>query len=196
MPVVMTIMAVVIGVLAYRRIQKLIAETKQLRLGLHGEQTTGQFLQDELPALGYRVFHDILGERGNIDHVAIGPGGVFSIETKTVSKPERGTARVVFDGSRVTVDGMVPDRDPIAQAKAGAAQLRRILLEFAGREVPVRPAVLYPGWFVEQPPRPEVWVLNEKGFVAFVKNESAKLKSEEVVVLAAALERYMHDAET
>lgn len=195
MPVVMTIMAGMIGILAYRRIRKLIADTKSLRLGLHGEQTTGQFLQDELPALGYRVFHDILSERGNIDHVAIGPGGVFSIETKTVSKPERGNARVVFDGSRITVDGMVPDRDPIAQAKAGAAQLHRIFLDYAGREAPVRPAVLYPGWFVEQPFRPEVWVMNEKGFAAFVRNEPMKLKPDEIIVLAAALERYMNDAE-
>ena len=195
MPVIMTVMAGAVGILAYQRIRRLIAGAEALRLGLHGEQTTGQFLQDELPPLGYRVFHDILGERGNIDHVAIGPGGIFSIETKTVSKPERGNARVVFDGSRLTVNGLVPDRDPIAQTKAGAAQLFRIFFEYAGREAPIRPVVLYPGWFVEQPFRPEVWVLNEKGFVAFVRNETNKLKPDEVVVLASALERYMHNAE-
>lgn len=49
-----------------------------------GERKTGRVLEDRKLG-GYRVLHDrrIPGSRANIDHVAIGPGGVFVIETKS-----------------------------------------------------------------------------------------------------------------
>ena len=40
-----------------------------------------------------------------IDHVIIGPAGIFTIETKTWSKPVRGEARIVFDGEKLTAGG-------------------------------------------------------------------------------------------
>ncbi len=37
---------------------------------------------DALAADGWLTVHDVRTGRGNIDHIAIGPGGVFAIETK------------------------------------------------------------------------------------------------------------------
>ncbi|HEX5468572.1 MAG TPA: NERD domain-containing protein [Gaiellaceae bacterium] len=51
--------------------------------GAVGERQTEEAL-GELPG-GWRVFHDLPDGRGNLDHVAIGPGGVFAIDTKTYS---------------------------------------------------------------------------------------------------------------
>lgn len=52
--------------------------------GAEGERKTGRVLEDRKLA-GYRVLHDrrIPGSRANIDHIAVGPGGVFVIETKS-----------------------------------------------------------------------------------------------------------------
>lgn len=52
--------------------------------GAEGERKTGRALEDRKLA-GYRVLHDrrIPGSRANIDHIAIGPGGVFVVETKS-----------------------------------------------------------------------------------------------------------------
>jgi hypothetical protein len=52
--------------------------------GAEGERKTGRVLDDRKLA-GYRVLHDrrIPGSRANIDHIAIGPGGVFVVETKS-----------------------------------------------------------------------------------------------------------------
>ena len=51
---------------------------------LHSEV---EFMGDELAkvvALGYSVFHDFPGgPNWNIDPIAVGPGSVFAIETKT-----------------------------------------------------------------------------------------------------------------
>jgi len=54
--------------------------------GATGEEYVGAIL-DALAPHGWRVLHDIDTGRGNIDHVAIGPGGVFTIETKSHAGP-------------------------------------------------------------------------------------------------------------
>lgn len=44
--------------------------------------------------------------------------GIFTVETKTFSKPARGNAKVTFDGENILVNGFRPDRDPVTQARA------------------------------------------------------------------------------
>jgi Nuclease-related domain len=52
--------------------------------GAEGEARTGRFLEP-LEAEGFRVLHDrkIPGSRANIDHIVIGPPGIFVVETKS-----------------------------------------------------------------------------------------------------------------
>ena len=49
--------------------------------GAVGEQWTGRALH-ELESHGWRIFHDLAASRGNIDHVVVGPGGVFLLDSK------------------------------------------------------------------------------------------------------------------
>lgn len=50
--------------------------------GNQGEQHVGAIL-DSLAASGWLPLHDVSTGRGNIDHVLVGPGGVFTVETKS-----------------------------------------------------------------------------------------------------------------
>jgi hypothetical protein len=50
--------------------------------GAEGEEAVGGIL-DRLTADGWHVIHDVTFGRGNIDHVVVGPGGVFAVETKS-----------------------------------------------------------------------------------------------------------------
>jgi Nuclease-related domain len=50
--------------------------------GATGEEAVGKIL-DSLAGEGWRPIHDLDTGRGNIDHVVIGPGGVFTVETKS-----------------------------------------------------------------------------------------------------------------
>ena len=61
------------------------------RTGAQGEQKTAQALAGLGP--DWLVVHDIAGEYGNIDHVVVGPAGVFVLETKNL----RGGVRVDGD---------------------------------------------------------------------------------------------------
>jgi hypothetical protein len=50
--------------------------------GAEGEEHVGKLLE-ALVERGWRPIHDVSLGRGNIDHVLIGPGGLFTIETKS-----------------------------------------------------------------------------------------------------------------
>jgi len=148
-------------------------EIGHLRQGLAGERAVAEHL--ELIAHdGFWVVHDLRGEGFNVDHVIVGTQGVFTIETKTLSKPAVGDARVRFDGEALMVDSHVLDRDPLVQARAQAAWVRRTLEELTGQGYPVRPVVVFPGWYVERAPaaaKANVWVLEPKELRGWLSRE-------------------------
>ena len=56
--------------------------------GATGEEQVGGLLE-RLGERGWRVVHDASLGRGNVDHILIGPGGVFTVETKSHPGPVR-----------------------------------------------------------------------------------------------------------
>jgi hypothetical protein len=56
------------------------------RFGAEGERATARELL-KLENEGWQVKHDIDLGRGNIDHLLVGPGGVFLLETKRFRRP-------------------------------------------------------------------------------------------------------------
>jgi hypothetical protein len=124
------------------------------RRGAEGEEVVGQIL-DELAAGGLHVLHDVSFGRGNIDHVAIGPGGVFAIETKSY-------------GGRVSLDGLDPKLLTQAYAEKKTLEEKigvavRPLLVFSRayvigsvpaqrRGVTILPARMLPNFFSRQRP--------------------------------------------
>src|ERR1035437_8038334 len=49
--------------------------------GAVAEQWTGRALR-KLESQGWRIFHDLTASAGNMDHVVVGPGGVFLLDSK------------------------------------------------------------------------------------------------------------------
>ena len=149
-PWIPTIIAVPVAVYTcWYQTPRLMRRLDQLDLGAAGEIRVAEAL-DGLKQYGYRVFHDIPEDGYNIDHILIGPGGVFVIETKTRSKHENNRdVQVTYDGERVLVDGHAPDRDPIKQVNALADHVRDVLRDRADARPHIRPVILYPGWWVE-----------------------------------------------
>jgi Nuclease-related domain len=56
--------------------------------GATGEEQVGGLL-DRMPDHGWQVIHDASLGKGNVDHILIGPPGVFTIETKSHPGPVR-----------------------------------------------------------------------------------------------------------
>ena len=95
--------AVVVGYCIYN-IRQLLPKLRQLRQGRDGEKIVGEFLE-RLRETGNIVFHDIVADGFNIDHVVVSEKGIYVVETKTLSKPS-GNARVWASGVAIRIDGL------------------------------------------------------------------------------------------
>ena len=143
-PMLFTAAAVLVCCLVAIKVKGIRRRVRILRQAEEGEKAVGQYLE-ALREKGYKVLHDIVAGNFNLDHVLVGPSGVYVIETKTISKPDRGKAVVEYDGEKVTVNGHTPDRDPVMQAKALGKWLEELIRESTGKSFKVRPVVVYPG---------------------------------------------------
>jgi len=195
-PIIITVIAIAVVVYEAFRLWRSWPELKQLKQGLDGEKAVGQFLE-RLRESGYQVFHDVVGDDFNVDHVIIGPAGVFTIETKTISKPIRGETKIQFDGEHLQINGLTMDRNPVNQAKAQASWLKKILQETTEKEYKVRPVVLFPGWYIEQKPGSsrDLWVLEPKALPTFLENAPKILSAEEIKMASGNLSRFIRAQE-
>ena len=173
-------------------------QVNRLRLGFDGERTVAEHLE-LLQLDGWRVVHDLRGEGFNVDPVIVGPHGVFTVETKPLRKPVADrNARVRFDGVSLTVDSHRFDRDPLAQARAQADWVSRRLEQLTMRRFPVRPVVVFPGWFVEHAKgmKSEVWVLEPKALRGWLKHEPQRLAAADVALVRDRLVSLAGDGDT
>lgn len=163
---------------------------RRLKQARDGERTVGQYLE-RLRADGYEVFHDVVGEGFNLDHVLVGPAGVFTIKTECYSKPASGPAEIRFDGEQIAIGGWQPDRNPVIQARAQAGWLRALLGETTGRDFSILPVIVYPGWFIKQNgrPNPPLWVLNPKALPQFLKHQGQALGESDIKMVTYHLSR-------
>ena len=112
-----------------------------LNRGERGELRVAEVL-DELRSCGYRAFHDLPGDGYNIDHVVVGPAGVFAIETKFRS----GHGEIEFrNGEGLFVGGYPEEKDSLKQARSNAAEVNRIIKESCGINRWVTPLVVFVG---------------------------------------------------
>ena len=196
-PVLFTLLALLAVAFVTWRVLKTRPEIHALKQGIEGERAVGQFL-DQLRENGYHVFHDLIGDGFNVDHVIIGPAGAFTIETKTWSKPVHGDARIKFDGEHIIALGRHPDRNPIVQARAQASWLKGLLVESTGKAFEVFPVVVFPGWYIEQTTGGSlrnIWVLEPKALVKFLDNAPHKLNAADVKLASFHLSRFIRSAE-
>ena len=169
-------------------------ESRRFTLGIEGERVVAASL-DQLRQTGYEVLHDLLGEGWNIDHVVVGPAGIFTVETKALRKPEKGPCVIQYNRTTIYANGATGyrNRDAWRQAKAQAHWLRKELRQLMGEDHFIQPAILFPGWFIEQrqgPPfQQPVWILNPDMFISHLLHHPRKLSTEQIRQLSCSLGR-------
>jgi membrane protein implicated in regulation of membrane protease activity len=125
-------------------------------LGYLGERAVAEQL-DSLRTEGWLVFHDVPAKgrhkKFNIDHVAVGPTGVASIEVKTRRKRP---GRPGFEEHVVTHDGQRliwpwgEDRCGIDQVQWQAEWLREFIEQRTALRINPKPILAFPGWYVQE----------------------------------------------
>jgi hypothetical protein len=160
------------------RVLRVHTEERAWRKGANGERVTGWWL-GRLPS-GWFVFHDIpVGIHGaNIDHLVIGPGGVFTINTKNLTGKLWVGAREIRHGGHRT--------DFLPKAAQEAERAAALLTAAAGRPVAVRGvlAIIVDTWTVAELPT-DIYVGGPRGAKNWILRQPATLDGRAVHELAA-----------
>lgn len=161
-------------------------------LGYLGERYVGDILAP-LTAKGWRIVHDVPCPLGNVDHVAVGPAGVFVIETKARRKrgEEEHEQVVRFDGWALQWPWGIDNAD-LHQVEDNASWLHHEIKRSRGSAPSVVPILTLPGWWVDNnrgrgERRPgDVW--NPKWFTQRMVDAPAVLGPEEIAAIAEFVE--------
>ena len=189
-------------VLVIRRLVNGIERWRNTWLGYFGERIVAESLE-ELKPQGFRIFHDVpAGDTKNpfnIDHVIVGPSGVFAVETKTRRK---GRARPGFAEHQIIYDGQVlaypwgEDRHGLDQAARQAAWLQSSLEQLLGQSVRVQPLLTFPGWMVITRAPGAVTVLNPKQIpAALALRGTPALDDRQIDLISRQLDARCRDVE-
>lgn len=195
---------ITIFIMATRWFSKKTQQSFNRYLGYFGERIVAEYL-DPLKGAGWRIFHDVPalnnGSKFNLDHIAVGPQGVYLIETKTRRK---GSARPGFDDHKVYFDGSAlvwpwgEDNHGLEQAERSALWLTNLIKAETGTRVFVTPILALPGWWVENKPSREsrlCRVTNPKGLPSFLTRGPVLLQPEQIEAIASKLEARCRDVE-
>lgn len=147
--------------------------------GSRGEAFVG-WLLGRLPE-AWHVFNDIpVGKRGaNIDHLVVGPGGVFTVNTKNLRGNVWVAPRTLLHNGYKT--------HYLPKALHEARRASRLLSSAAGRRVEVQPAlaILADGWTIKEKPT-DVYVGTPRGTKSWLQSLPSTLSASEVREIAAA----------
>lgn len=102
--------------------------------GAQGEERVSAILKS-LPD-AYHVFNDFVACGKHVDHVVVGPAGVFAVETKYWK------GAVTVEDGHILLDGQLPDRSPLGQA-VREARLVKSALSAAGWQGNVTPVLAF-----------------------------------------------------
>lgn len=193
------VFAMMIGV---RLIQSRMQRRADDYLGFFGERYVAEWLEP-LKSEGWFIFHDVpcVGGSGkfNLDHVAVGPGGIWVIETKTRRK---GRARqgmkdyeVIFDGAKL-IWPWWDDSDSLKQASDNVRWLREWLEKMTGKKFDVAAVLTIPGYFVVERKLGSVRVANPKALPQVLTSRGKSvLSKDDIDFVRRQLESRCRDVE-
>lgn len=169
-------------------------------LGFLGERAVGEEL-NQLMADGWSVFHDVPfhdkpnAKPFNVDHVVVGPGGLFAIETKTRRKKKEADGhKVRFNGK--TLDYPWGSEDwGVNQAQERAHHLSQWLSKKLQTDISASPVLILPGWYVDRIGKGDVTVINEGEIGSVFRNEHkvGRLKPETASAIRGLLDERCRD---
>ncbi len=163
------------------------AYVENWNLGAEGERKTERALAP-LKRCGWRIVHDVDARFGNYDHIAVGPAGVYLLETKNPQGVVELRGGVPLLRRRHDPDAKSRLEDVRRGALRRAASLKEEIERRSGRRSWVQAVVV----FLVAVPGEEVddgvcFFVHGSRLRAFMRDRPAKLSENEVAQLAAAV---------
>ncbi len=187
-PEILTGIALLVTAYCAFRIFRLRKEIRNLNQAEKGERRVSELLT-QLRRKRYVAFDDVLVDQSNIDHVLVGPGGIFAIETKAYSVFGNGCVGV--DESGVLRFSNKPAlKDPLRQAARSAANVAKLLKERVRKDFDVAPVLIFPGWTLKgAKAETGVVVLNDAMISDFFESRPTVLSDDQITNICSHLDQ-------
>jgi hypothetical protein len=139
--------ALSIGFILYgtNKIKRLKTRKRRLYKIYEGQTAVAQEI-NRLISDGYRIYHDFPTDRFHIDHILVGPSGVFTLTTKVIPRLVHPRAKAVMLDSQRLVFGNKSDNRTVPYAAFQASWLAKWLLTATGEAIAVQSIITVPGW--------------------------------------------------
>jgi hypothetical protein len=165
----------------------------QLKLGREGERAVSEILE-LLREKGYKIYHDIVANNFNIDHLIICRKGIFLIETKTLQKDPNKDSKLYFNGKTISIDNVELQKNPLIQVTATKNWLKEEIKKSTGKEFVIKPVIAFIGWYVEtntEGKKADCWVLNPKALSSYIDNAPDIISQDDVMMISYHISRYI-----
>ena len=118
-----------------------LRESRMWRRGYEGERVVGELLEDSLSDK-YHVFNDVKfpGRKANIDHIVVGPSGIFVLDTKNW----RGTVAWAEDGETLLWNGEPEKKGTAKVILADALDVHDKLKTLTNKDYFIKPVLVFP----------------------------------------------------
>lgn len=196
-----TVLFVVLSLRAFFKIKKLCKQIRNYRKGLDGERYVGSIIE-KTSSKKTIVFHDIICEKinqgkvksFNIDHVIVSTKGIFAIDAKNWTLPDReyNQADFIFDNGEVVDSSGVLQDELMRKIELQAKFLEDKIYEWIGMHYPVFRVGIMIGAFVKnvQGDFKKFWIINDSAFLSFFKKEPEKIPLNDVLRISDSLRRF------
>jgi hypothetical protein len=154
------------------RLARLIGSRNMMRL-VHESRLATRRVLDPLLKEKYRVFHDVVGDQFSIDHLVVGPKGVFAIQThaRSVSASKQSPDdRIVTYNGRELFFPKGRDHGIVENARMNAEKLSQWLTGQTEEPVAVRAIISLPGWTVRRTSSEGMPIINPKQFASLFEH--------------------------
>ena len=155
------------------------------QLGAWGEEATGKVLAN-LDSAQWSVLHGIKTDHGNVDHIVVGPGGVFVLDSK------RPGGLVSVDAGVVRVER--PDDADLSYIHRGPAGVRRLAAETSQRLLDatrirqwVTPVMVVWAEFPQRVVEGDSIVIHGDALIAWLQSQPAQIAPVNVPRIAEAV---------
>ena len=143
---------------AFYRLLCTIREWRQVRFLRDANIAVGHSLQRIATGHG-RVFHDVVTPAGIVDHVIVGPGGVYAINVIAHRAVRKESVRLAGGELHFKPDGA---QVPIADIAAKTTRLEQDFRDLLRNSLRVRSVIAVPGWHADSQSSEGHLVVNER----------------------------------
>jgi hypothetical protein len=154
------------------RLARIIGSRNMMRL-VHESRLATRRVLDPLLKEKYRVFHDVAGDQFSIDHLVVGPKGVFAIQTHarpvSANKQSPDDPVVTYNGRELFFP-KGSDHGIVENARMNAEKLSQWLTGQTEEPVAVRAIISLPGWTVRRTSSEGMPIINPKQFASLFEH--------------------------